>query len=440
VGLLISAAVAFQRLPEPAENIPPLPRPAEAGSTEFAEQLRRIGPELARSAPPAEATDERQPAPTYAGQTLDEWRDRIRQLDPNDPRSAAAVPGLMELVADRQVPWFTRRDAALTLGRLGKAGAPAVDLLARLLDEPPQNNVSPASWSTRALALLGPDAAEASPRLVQLLRNPARDAGDRMAAIDALARIGAGQPQSLPTLISFLTVRPGAASGLSDSLAITFRELAAQGLGLMGAEAAAAVPALLRAGRDEHESVRQEATLALAAMGPAAEIAVPGLLERLVSDDSEAVQDAAETALAAVATREAQQALAHLLGDEEPEFRWRAARSLGRMGQAAADAEPSLLVCLQDPEPQVQLQAALACQAIGVRQAEAAETLVELLHSDKRQIRIQATRSLIAAPEAARQLLEQLQQLAEQGDPQGRRAARQVLEQILPTNESPESR
>ena len=55
--------------------------------------------------------------------TLDQWRSRMKELDPNSPASAAAVPGLLEIVSDVDAPWFTRRQAALTLGRMGTPAA-----------------------------------------------------------------------------------------------------------------------------------------------------------------------------------------------------------------------------------------------------------------------------------------------------------------------------
>ena len=450
-GLAVSAFMALNRLPDQqvpraaagsTEHIPPAERavrlpeetPAPVPSTPGLSTLAPSAPvELAAvsagdaHSAPAQPQSAGEPG-LYDGQTIAWWREAIRNLDPNDPHAAEAVPGLMALAADQQVSWFTRRDAALTLGRIGQPAAAAVPLLIRLLDEAPAQAGAPADWACRALALLGAEAAPAARPLTRLLRNPQREAGTRMAAIDALARIGAGQSQVLPTLIATLTVQPGPASGLSPSEAITFRELAAQGLGLIGGQASAAVPALLRATRDRHSSVRREAVLALAAIGPEAQIAVPGLLERLVIDDDESVQDTAEQALAAIASDEVQGALRQLLADEEAEIRWRSARTLRELGPPARASGPALLRCLGDAEPRVRLEAGKACLTVGVHSRQAAETLVELLSSNRRQIRISAARHLAAFPAIAAELQPRLQQLAA---PESLRTARQCARLVL---------
>ena len=49
----------------------------------------------------------------------------MKSLDFQSPEAAVEVPGLIEIVENEAVPWFTRRQAALTLGRIGEPAASA---------------------------------------------------------------------------------------------------------------------------------------------------------------------------------------------------------------------------------------------------------------------------------------------------------------------------
>ncbi len=89
---------------------------------------------------------------TYDGLTLEEWRERIQTLRFDDPAAGDAVPGLIELLQDARVPWFTRRQAALTLGRIGQPAIGALPLFIKLLSEPTDGEESPAQWVAKACA------------------------------------------------------------------------------------------------------------------------------------------------------------------------------------------------------------------------------------------------------------------------------------------------
>ena len=84
----------------------------------------------------------------YAGRSLDEWRELIGRIDLQDPESRKFVPGLIELIDDKTAPWITRRQAALTLGRLGPLAAEAVPHVVNHLDDVSDDpETSPRRWA-----------------------------------------------------------------------------------------------------------------------------------------------------------------------------------------------------------------------------------------------------------------------------------------------------
>ncbi|MEX2287889.1 MAG: HEAT repeat domain-containing protein, partial [Planctomycetaceae bacterium] len=223
----------------------------------------------------------------HEGLTIEQWRERIKLIDPADPQSAALVPGLIALVRDRDVPQVTRRQAAHTLGRIGQPAKAAVPVLIELLSEASGPGESTVFWSAKALALFGAEARDAAPTLIGILHDQSQPTADREAAIEALTRISTAHPRVLTTLVELLQKH----SSTNDAQAATFRAHAAASLGLMGAGAASAVPALIRATRDESEPVRLQSVIALGAVGRQAEVAIPALVDSLLSDDAPSVRD-----------------------------------------------------------------------------------------------------------------------------------------------------
>ena len=177
---------------------------------------------------------------------------------------------------------------------------------------------------------------------------------DRVAAAEALARLGAAAVPALPALVACLNGEP-------DPVRIA----ATYALGAIGAPAipaltdalrdsGAALPHLLSAvGRGNHGGTWREQALvmddaahALAAIGPAA---IPALIDLLAADDEWA--------------------------------RINAAFALGEMDHAACDAVPALVNALADESHFVVRTAADALGTIGA--AQAAAPLGELLHLER---------------------------------------------------------
>jgi HEAT repeat protein len=365
------------------------------------------------------------PPRLYDGRTLEHWRSKMKELDPNSPASAAAVPGLVAIVEDADAPWFTRRQAAQTLGRMGTfAARETVPVLIARLDEESSDEQPTRLWAIRALALFQRDARDAAPALIRVLRDESATLPERSATLETLARIGPAHRHAVPAIIEVLKSPADSSAGASG-----MRELAAEALTLVGPAAAEAVPALMRSAREPEERLRRKSVEALGAMGPGAEIAVPLLAEAMVLDESAAARDAAAAALAAVG-EPALPVLTHLLSDEDSEARRRAASALARMGTRAKPALKPLQTALADDHPEVRIEAADALWKITADAGLVLPALVKELTTEDRQVRIRALRLLTSMGRAARPALGRLRALLNDERPWVRQAAEMAIERI----------
>ena len=373
-----------------------------------------------------ETRDSAEPAnPKYDGLTLVQWQQRIKDLDPNDPASAAAVRGLIEIVSDTDAPWYSRRQAALTLGRIGPLAKRAVPLLIDLLDEKGDiENMTPL-WAAASLALFGPEASAAAPALVERLHDKSGREADRVAALGALSQIGTTHSGVVPAVIRVVS-----SSTESDNL----RGLAAETLATIGPGGSAAIPALMRATGSKNELLRRKSVTALGAMGTLADVAVPTLTVLLVFDESAAVRDQAAAALAQIGSKSVS-LLTHLLVDEDAEVRWRAATSLGKIRPLAVSAAGPLKKALRDESAVVRICASESLWTIDNNNADQfIPTLLEELTNEDRQIRIRAYRLLISLGDKARPSIEPLKTLLSDDRPFVRQLARKTLDNLTGAN------
>lgn len=371
------------------------------------------------------------PPRRYAGRTLDEWRETIKSLVPADPASAVYVPGLIELVRDPEVPAITRRQAAATLGRIGRRASDAVSHLVELIDAPPHPADDPeystASWAMKALAQFGPAARDAAPRLAAVLRDEGRPVGERLTAIEALSRIGAEHPAVVPALIDAL--QPPGDDSSGSRAAAELRGYAAESLGVIGPAASAAVPALVRAAEDPDPDVRRKAVVALGEMRDAAVPALATLVASLAFDESTTVRDVAAEALARIGGP-AVPILARLLADRDESVRLRAASALAAAGDAARPAAGALERAVEDESPVVRLKAAEALWRAAGDSERAVRVALEALASQDRQQRIAASRLLVEIAPHRPGVAQAIEPLARSADAQLRRAAEETLEKI----------
>jgi HEAT repeat protein len=249
-----------------------------------------------------------------------DWNARIRTahaIGELGPGAATAVPALVESLGwplPSGVPATEGHDlgvfAVQALVNIGDAAVP--DLVQALKDE------SPARRRLAADALGQIAAMRTQPTsVISALTEALQDASARQAAARALARIDSRNgPVVAPILIEGLRdrdvkVAKYSASALGEIGAVTPAVVPALGRALddpriqhsvlgalwkIGPDAAAAVPALVTALKDDNEAVRQAAAHALQLIGEGAKDSVPALIDALSHDRNGGVRaDAART-------------------------------------------------------------------------------------------------------------------------------------------------
>jgi HEAT repeat protein len=194
-----------------------------------------------------------------------------------------AVPRLIELLKHKDL----RVQVVYILGQIGPGAAPAVEELAKLINEQDKHL---ATETVIAIGKIGPDAKSAVPALTKALGQ--QNCPNAHAIIYTLGRIGPNAVAAEPLLINALKgkdrslivvaawalakIDPGAIKRnnvvaflvycLTDSLPET-RKAAAEGLADLGPTARDAAPALKKALGDESKDVREAVAKALQKIG-----------------------------------------------------------------------------------------------------------------------------------------------------------------------------
>lgn len=207
-----------------------------------------------------------------------------------------------------------QEEAARALGSIGPEARPAISDLMGLLASKIGTLRATAATS---LGQIGEAAAESTPTLVKLVKDP--DAHVRREAVEALGGIGPKAAAGIPALIEALN---DDAQG-----AVTVR--AAESLGRMGAAAAGPVAAQLK-----NDAIKPLALLILADLGADAKGAVPALRTIITQDKDASVRREAQIVLAHLgpAAAEAKGDLLTVLKDETSPVRPSALYALVKMG------------------------------------------------------------------------------------------------------------
>jgi HEAT repeat protein len=366
----------------------------------------------------------------YDGATLAQWRARIPNLNFTAPDIGSAVPGLLAIVEDTRAPWFSRRQAAITLGRIGRPAQAAVPVLIALLDEPadvPEHSAR--LWAIKSLSLFGPLAADAAPPLIDVLNDDRAPELDRLSSIEALGRIGPAQPDVLPAIIATLETTPVRSDDAGREAELERRVAAAEILELFKGHAAPAVPALIRATRSDAVLLRRAAANTLGVIGPSAEPAVPALVDLVLFDEHDQVRDLAATALGKIGLA-AEGSLVQLLADEDMGVRRRAASALGQLSAAAPTTVSALQATAGDDSPAVRMASLAALWKLTQDPSRVLTAVIDEVSNDDREVRMGAVRLLEVMGPAARPGIERLNVLAEEGSPAVRQAARRALRAI----------
>lgn len=353
----------------------------------------------------------------YQGRTLRQWRVVLKNLDHTDPSAIQEIPGLIEIMQDETLPWFTRRQVALTLGRIGEPAARAVPLL---IDHLASSDPDTVNWAAKAIALYGPVGAAAAPSLRGLLEDETRSHSERLIAMEALARIGPIEPDVLSALISQLQIAP--ITHEDQELRIA----ACDALVLLGDGAAPALPYLMRLLTDDSDRLRMSAATTIGRIGPGASPAIDALVDVVLFDDAPEVSDAAAVALGSIGSS-AVPALLVLVDDQEAEVRMRAAAALAAIPSSNAAVDRLHEVATHDESEVVRIT---AVESLFRLDADASLTIpgaLALLESEDRQVRIRAYRLLLENRTHADLILPRVEQLLQDERRYVRDTARRLL-------------
>lgn len=374
--------------------------------------------------------DPPRPEKLYEGRSLDEWREVIKSLDLQSPDAAAAVPGLMQIVEDEAAPWFSRRQAALTLGRIGLPAAKAVPLLERYATAPiGDGETSPPLWAIKSLALFGKVAAPATPTLARIVSDPSAAAAVRLMSIEALCRIGNAHPLALATVVNQLQSYPPRIEPGQFRSGEELDRVAAciESLELFRGDAESGVPTLLRYSEDREDRIRRAVAVTLGAIGPRAIDAASRLATMIIADQSPDVRDVAAVALGQIRGTEW---LTRILNHPEAETRERAATGLGYVPLNDSAADEALTLARGDTSPLVRIAAIEATQRRSSAPQITAPAAAKELTAPDRQVRLRAIRFLTKLGPKASPAIPELEQLRNHPDVQVRQSAQRLLEAI----------
>jgi predicted Zn finger-like uncharacterized protein len=301
--------------------------------------------------------------PLAAGTVITRLRQQLKDSEPRERLQAAF--SLVELARD-----------------LNKS---TLDLMALLKD--PQKDVRAAA--AEALGLIGQQARIAYPALEEANRTDG-DANVRTKAREAMKKIGQPGLSDVAVMIDSFSDRKQPRQA---------RAAAALVLGLIGAEARVAVPALEEGLQDPDAMVRVSAVQALWQLAGRQQEGLVDVLVGGLKDFDAGVRAQAAYALIAMRNdaRDAAPALEIALADSDAKVRWHAAMALWAIGPAANAQVSKLLEALRDADAKVRLSSAMALWAIG-RHKDGVPVLCEILkYPDKNSdptIRVSAAKGL----------------------------------------------
>lgn len=277
----------------------------------------------------------------------------------------SAVPALISALRKRkgdEDDEARRSSASRALARIGPPALPA------LLDALKDSRDGVAPLAAEALGWMIPSPNEAASALRQAIRRDRAHAGAYALALGKLAPPPREAVPELTALLPDAAVRPQAAAAL---------------VRIDPAQAAKVLPLLLDDLKSKDENRRQGAVTALGLMGPEAALALPELLKRF---NDEQLSQSIEIALIGIGEKAAI-GIADLLDDFSPPLRQRALDTLLQMGSAARPARFAAVKRLADSVPEVRVRAAMVLEAIGTETESAVAPLIANLTPPQEPVR-----------------------------------------------------
>jgi len=321
----------------------------------------------------------------------------VSQIQDLGALAAGMIPDLLKTLSTDDLA--LKHEIVIALGKMGPAAKAAVPKLISLLDEP---SLILKHSSILALGKIGPDSKESIAKLTVFLED--KNAFLRIPAASALVRIDPENDSQKYKLITILADALGdpnedlrsdavyalATIGKPASAALTNRFLHSDPikclhvcdvLALIGPDADAAVPTLIKIVNRKQNQVCSHGLRALGAIGTRPEIVVPEL-KKFLSHQSASVRANATLALGKFgeAASSASIAIARNLSDSDDSVRLASIRTLGMIGAKAKDSIPSLINVLSDDTGTVTLAAAESLGRIG---KPAVEPVSKLLNHPK---------------------------------------------------------
>jgi HEAT repeat protein len=283
---------------------------------------------------------------------------------------ANAVPALIDALKDSDSD--VRGIAAWTLGAIGKEAKAALPML---VDSLKHKDATFRAEVAHALATVGQDLkADAKDPVVAALKAALQDRDNtvRIFAAQSLWAIERNAATVWPTLLKVLREDPDRG----------VRAKAAFGLGVLGAKAKPAVPALNAALKDPNPLLRLASTSALGKIGQAARVSYP-TLDQLAKDEKQPeIKRAAAEAMKKIGqpTKSDVPELIGALEDNDPDYRAAAVVCLWMLFRDARDAVvPLSKVLIDDQDETVRGHAAFALAAIGPDAKAAVPALIKAL-------------------------------------------------------------
>jgi HEAT repeat protein len=346
----------------------------------------------------------------------------IELLAPHGRAAKEAAPIIAQLLVENK-DWRVRRQAALTLGRIGVASEDSLPALKTAVKD---KHEAVRAAAAEGLGGSGIPGDEVAPLLTKLLDDPAKDV--QVAAIGGLGKLGSAAKAAAPLIhkIAQATVEAPAGAKQPD-----LRVLCITTLGSIGPAAKEAAPLLLSwLSTAKSEDDRRIIVQALGQMK--AEEAAK-VLEPLMRKENGAVGAAAAVALWRIEKKPA--ALTFLQdGLKEKKGRGPFIQGIGQVGSEAWESVSALKeILMRDPDLEQRALAAEALGHIGKGARPALKALVDALKLPHQGVRIQAARALGQFEEDAEDAVPFLQDLM--NDPQSprvREAAVDALRQIDP--------